>query len=53
MIDVLTKRATKFPYERSELGNLKYSCGDDATVAKAKQEVKKLAHAHPIPESFA
>jgi glycine hydroxymethyltransferase len=25
---------------------------DDATVEKAKQEVKKLALAHPIPESF-
>jgi len=25
---------------------------DDATVTKAKKEVKKLAFAHPIPESF-
>lgn len=25
---------------------------DDATVKKAKQEIKKLALAHPIPESF-
>ena len=26
--------------------------GTDATVAKAKKEIKKLALAHPIPESF-
>lgn len=52
MIDVLTKRATKFPYERSELGNWKYSCGDDATIARAHEEVRSLALAHPIPESF-
>ena len=25
---------------------------DDATVKRAKQEIKKLALAHPIPESF-